>query len=160
MFPKFSLLLCSALLAALSVPFPHSQERSHMNAKKITPILYAKDVEPCVKFWVDRLGFEKTVEVPDGDKIGFAILQKGALELMYQRLGDPKDDATLKLQAGQGPTYLYVEVDNLDATLAAMHGIEIVIPVNETFYGMKEFGIKDPAGHFILFAQPAASPKH
>ncbi len=159
MFPKLSLLLGSALLAALSIPFPHPQERPHMNAKKITPILYARDVEPCVKFWVDRLGFEKTVEVPDGGKIGFAILQKGALELMYQRLGDPKDDATLKLQAGQGPTYLYVEVDNLDATLVAMQGIEIVIPVNETFYGMKEFGVKDPAGHFILFAQPAAPPK-
>lgn len=160
MFPKFSLLLCSALLAVLYIRFPHSQETPHMNAKKITPILYAKDVEPCVKFWVDRLGFEKTVEVPDGDKTGFAILQKGALELMYQRLGDAKDDATLKLQAGQGPTYLYVEVENLDAALAAMQGVEIVIPVNETFYGMKEFGVKDPAGHFILFAQPAAAPKH
>ena len=79
---------------------------------------------------------------------------------MYQRLGDAKDNAALKLQAGQGPTYLYVEVENLDAALAAMQGVEIVIPVNETFYGMKEFGVKDPAGHFILFAQPAAAPKH
>lgn len=131
-----------------------------MNVKKITPILYAKEVDPCVKFWVDRLGFEKTVEVPDGDKVGFAILQKGELELMYQRLGDPKDDFTLQGQAGKGPTFLYLEVANLEATFDAMRGVEIVIPVNKTFYGMREFGVKDPAGHFILFAQPGEAPKH
>jgi uncharacterized glyoxalase superfamily protein PhnB len=154
------LLFCGLLLIAVSAAFSHSQETTHVNVKKITPILYAKEVEPCVKFWVERLGFEKTVEVPDGDKLGFAILQKGDLELMYQRLGDPKDDATFKAQAGKGPTFLYVEVESLDATLNAMRGVEIVIPVHESFYGMKEFGVKDPAGHFVLFAQPSAAPKH
>jgi uncharacterized glyoxalase superfamily protein PhnB len=131
-----------------------------MNVKRITPILYAKEVEPCVRFWVERLGFEKTVEVPDGDHIGFAILRKGELELMYQRLGDSKDDFTRMNVAGKGPTFLYVEVASLDATLEAMRGIQIAIPVHETFYGMNEFGVKDPAEHFILFAQPADAAKH
>jgi uncharacterized glyoxalase superfamily protein PhnB len=143
-----------------SAELSHLREDTPMNVKKITPILYAKEVDPCVKFWVDRLGFEKTVEVPDGDKVGFAILQKGELELMYQRLGDPKDDFTLQGQAGKGPTFLYLEVANLEATFDAMRGVEIVIPVNKTFYGMREFGVKDPAGHFILFAQPGEAPKH
>jgi uncharacterized glyoxalase superfamily protein PhnB len=154
------LLFCGLLLIAVSAAFSHLQETTHVNVKKITPILYAKEVEPCVKFWVERLGFEKTVEVPDGDKLGFAILQKGDLELMYQRLGDPKDDATFKAQAGKGPTFLYVEVESLDATLNAMRGVAIVIPVHESFYGMKEFGVRDPAGHFVLFAQPVEAPKH
>jgi uncharacterized glyoxalase superfamily protein PhnB len=154
------LLFCGLLLIAVSASFSHSQETTHVNVKKITPILYAKEVEPCVKFWVERLGFEKTVEVPDGDKLGFAILQKGPVELMYQRLGDPKDDATFAAQAGKGPTFLYVEVESLDATLNAMRGVAIVIPVHESFYGMKEFGVRDPAGHFVLFAQPVEAPKH
>ena len=33
-----------------------------MNVKKITPVLFVEDVELCVKFWVERLGFEKTNE--------------------------------------------------------------------------------------------------
>ena len=33
-----------------------------MHVKKITPVLFVQDVEPCVKFWVDRFGFEKTAE--------------------------------------------------------------------------------------------------
>ena len=63
-----------------------------MHVKKITPVLFVQDVEPCVKFWVDRFGFEKTAEVPDGDHLAFAMLQKGNVELMYQslkRLGVP-----------------------------------------------------------------------
>ena len=38
-----------------------------MNMKRITPVLYVHEIEPCVEFWVNRLGFEKTVEVPDGN---------------------------------------------------------------------------------------------
>ena len=49
-----------------------------MNVKRITPVLFVSEVEPCVKFWVDRMGFQKTVEVPDGNKLAFAMLQKGS----------------------------------------------------------------------------------
>jgi hypothetical protein len=41
-------------------------------------------IEPLLPFWVDRLGFEKTVEVPDEGRLGFAILQQGSAEVMLQ----------------------------------------------------------------------------
>jgi hypothetical protein len=41
-------------------------------------------VEDCLPFWVDRLGFEKTVEVPDDDRLGFVIIERGAVEVMLQ----------------------------------------------------------------------------
>ena len=37
---------------------------------KITPVLIVEEVESSLAFWVDRMGFEKTVEVPDGDGVG------------------------------------------------------------------------------------------
>ncbi len=46
--------------------------------KKITAILFAQEIGPCIRFWTERLGFSKTVEVPEGDKTGFAILEKDA----------------------------------------------------------------------------------
>jgi uncharacterized glyoxalase superfamily protein PhnB len=46
-----------------------------------------------------------------------------------------------------------VEVDNLDETISAIQGTEVVMPVRNTFYGSKEIGIKDPAGHYVTFAQ-------
>ena len=39
-----------------------------MNVKKITAVLLVNDVERCVTFW-QKLGFQKTVEVPDGNKM-------------------------------------------------------------------------------------------
>jgi len=123
-------------------------------AKKITPVLFVQEVEPCVKFWVERLGFEKTTEVPDGDKLGFAILQKGGVELMYQSYASlEKDIPGVAAAVRKGPTFLYIEVENLDVIVGAMQGTEVVVPVRTTFYGAKEFGVKDPAGHILTFAQ-------
>jgi len=42
-----------------------------MTVKKITSVLLVDEVEPCVKFWKERLGFEVAIEVPEGNKIGF-----------------------------------------------------------------------------------------
>ena len=131
-----------------------------MTISKITPILMVEEVEPCIQFWVERLGFDKTTEVPDGDKIGFAILQKGGVELMYQSYASMQKDLHSKdiaQETRRGPTYLYVEVENLDQIIAAMEGAPVVVPVRDTFYGAKEIGVKDPAGHIMVFAQFGAA---
>src|SRR6266436_4755880 len=54
-----------------------SEETKSMNVKRITPVLLVKEIEPVVPFWVERLGFAKTIEVPDGNKLGFVTFQKG-----------------------------------------------------------------------------------
>jgi uncharacterized glyoxalase superfamily protein PhnB len=137
-----------------------SEEIKSMNIKRITAILLVKEIEPVVPFWVERLGFAKTIEVPDGNKIGFVAFQKGAAEVMYQTFESVEKDAPKEMAAAarKGPTYLYMEVDNLDAVLAAMKDVKIAMPVRTAFYGMKEFGVQDPGGHFITFAQPVAAP--
>jgi len=130
------------------------------NVKKMTPVLFTEEVEPCVKFWTERLGFAKTVEVSEGDRLAFVILQNGSLEIMYQSFASAMKDApALAAEAHDGRTFLYVEVNKLDAALAAMKGVPIVLPVRTTFYGAKEFGVKDPAGHVITFAEMGAAPQ-
>jgi uncharacterized glyoxalase superfamily protein PhnB len=125
--------------------------------KKVTALLFAQELEPSIQFWTEQLGFQKTVEVPEGDKIGFVLMEKNGVELMYQSfLSVEKDSAATAAVARKGPTFLYVEVENLDVTLAATRGAEIVMPVRTTFYHAREFGIKDPAGHYIIFAQQGA----
>src|SRR6266851_3874700 len=137
-----------------------TQGKKSMNVKKITPVLLVKEIEPLVPFWVDRLGFAKTIEVPDGNKLGFAAFQKGTAELSYQTYASVEKDAppSMSAEARKGPTYLYLEVDDLDAVLAAMKDVKIVMPVRTAFYGMREFAVQDPGGHFITFAQPVAPP--
>lgn len=130
-----------------------------MSVNKLTPVLLVEEVEPCVKFW-EKVGFAKTIEVPEGSRIGFVILQKGEVEVMYQSYASvEKDVPSNPLLAKRGPSFLYVEVGSLDDTMAAMKGVEVVMPVRTTFYGSKEIGYKDPGGHMITFAQMGAAPQ-
>ena len=131
-----------------------------MNVKKITPVLLVNEIESVFTLWIDRLGFTKTIEVPDGKTLAFVAFQKGSVEVMYQTYASVEKDAppAMAAPARKGPAYLYLEVDDLDAALAALKGIPRVLPERTTFYGMREFAVQDTAGHFITFAQPVAQP--
>lgn len=129
--------------------------------KKITPILFANELGPCIQFWTEQMGFQKTIEVPEGDKIAFALVEKNGVELMYQSFSSAeKDNAATGAAARKGPSFLYIEVADIDAAQAATKGAEIVMPMRTTFYHAKEFGIKDPVGHYLIFAQQGAAPEN
>ena len=154
--PMLGLLLFASFAAAQG-----EKTVKTIEVKRVTAVLLVEEIEPCLNFWVDRLGFTKTAEVPDGNKLAFVILQKGATEVMYQTFASvEKDNAQAAKDARKGPTFLYVEVDDLEAVIASLKGVPVVMPVRTTFYGAKEIGVKDPAGHFITFAQYGAAPQH
>jgi hypothetical protein len=88
------------------------QRRNPMTVKKMTPVLLVDEVEPCVRFWKEQLGFEVAIEVPEGDKIGFVSLQKAGVELMYQSYASLEKDSSFSAQGyAKGPAFLYIEVD-------------------------------------------------
>jgi uncharacterized glyoxalase superfamily protein PhnB len=125
-----------------------------MQMKRITPVLFVKQIEPVLPFWVDALGFEKTIEVPHGDGLGFVALQKDGTEVMYQTYSSLGEDMPQITEAAKkGPTFLYIEVDHLDAILAALKKQKMTMPERTAFYGMREVGFQDPAGHYLTFAQ-------
>ncbi len=125
-----------------------------MTVKRITPVLFVKEIEPVLPFWVDALGFEKIIEVPHGDKLGFVSLQKDGTEVMYQSYASLGEDMPQVAEAAKkGPTFLYIEVDDLNAILASLKKQKITMPERIAFYGMREVGFQDPAGHYLTFAQ-------
>jgi uncharacterized glyoxalase superfamily protein PhnB len=121
--------------------------------KKLTPVLNVETIEPALPFWVDRLGFEKTAEVPHGDALGFAIVKKGSVEIMYQTVASVEADlgggATLPL----GGTSLFIEVEDIDDVERRLEGIPHVIPRRKTFYGADEIVVREPGGNLVIFAQ-------
>ena len=123
-----------------------------MTVKRLTPNLYTDDVESCVKFWAERMHFEITAEVPDGENLAFAALQNGAIELMYGSYASLDKDPAVAGSYQRGSGFLFIEVDDLDAVMTAMQGAPVVAPTHRTFYGSTEFTVKDPAGHLITFA--------
>lgn len=122
--------------------------------KKVTPILYVERIEPAIPFWVDRLGFTRTAEVPHEDHLGFLILEKDGIEIMYQTRGSVLADlpAVADELAMRG-SILFIEVDDLAAVERAMEGVEAVVPRRRTPYGAEEIFVREPAGNVVGFAQ-------
>jgi hypothetical protein len=48
---------------------------------------------------------------------------------------------------------LYLEVDDIEATIARLDGVEIVVPKRETSYGATECWVREPGGSMVGFAQ-------
>src|SRR5689334_3925956 len=100
--------------------------RSEM--RKLSPLLTVDAIEPCLPFWMERLGYAKTVEVPDGASLGFVILSKDGVEIMYQsRSSVEKDIPGLARGAapkGHPAMGLFIEVSDIDAIERAMEGVE------------------------------------
>lgn len=142
----------ASLAALLGVAGPPNPEPA---MKKLTPVLLVEAVEPCLAFWEERLGFARTIEVPDGDRLGFAAVQAGGVEVMYQSRASVAADIP---QLAEGPfersgVGLFIEVESLDAVLPRLDGVEVVAPERTTFYGAREIFVRAPCGTVVGFAE-------
>lgn len=128
-----------------------------MNAPRLlksTPVLFVEHIAPSLAFWRDRLGFAVTAEVPGENGPAFAILERDGIEIMLQTEAALRADphaAGIRLDGDRG--FLFVEVADIDATAAALEGVEVVAPRHDTFYGATEIGYREPGGHYVTFAQ-------
>ena len=121
--------------------------------KTVTPILVVDRIEPCLKFWVERLGFEVSVSVPEHDRIGFAILRRDAVEIMYQTRSSVAEDLPALADLPSSVT-LYATVEDLDAVIARIDPQDVVVPRRRTFYGAEEIFLREPSGgHVVGFSQ-------
>jgi hypothetical protein len=120
---------------------------------KVTPLLMVREIEPCIPFWT-RIGFEQTVSVPEGNKIGFVILVKDGYEIMYQTVASIAADVPAAASAPMGGSFLFIEVTDLDGVAKNVAGAPVVFTRRKTFYGMEEIGVREPGGNAVTFAQP------
>ncbi len=122
--------------------------------KKLTPVIVVDEIEPSLEFWVDRLGFEKTMEVPAGDKLGFAAVQASSVELMFQTKASAATDLPELAEASlERSAALFIEVTDLDALRPKLEGVERVVPERTTDYGAREIWVRAPCGSVVGFAE-------
>jgi hypothetical protein len=121
---------------------------------KITAVLIVEEIEKSLTFWVDRMGFQKTVDVPEGDRLGFVILVRDGAELMMQTISSVKNDAPQFAPNGPKPQGcgLFIEVEDFADVKRRLDGYPIALPERVTFYGMREIGVSEPNGHTVMFA--------
>jgi len=118
--------------------------------KSIVANLIVESIEDCLAFYVERLGFAKTVELPHDGKLGFVILKRDQVELMLQSRASLASDIA---GAVDGPYHaaLYIEVAQLAPIRTALERWPRVTPERTTFYGAREVIVRDPAGNLVVF---------
>ncbi len=123
--------------------------------KQLTPVLIVEAVEPCIKFWTDRLGFEVTNQVPSPDgKLIFASVQKAGIEIMYQTRASVISEQPGSAGELMGHSVaLFITVADLDTVAKALEGVPVVKPRHDTFYGSTEIYVREPGGNTVGFAQ-------
>ncbi len=121
---------------------------------RLTPVIFADQVEPCLGFWTDRLGFTKVAEVPGPDgKPQFAMLVRDGIEVMYQTWAALEAEVAGSSRAPRGHAIsLFIEVSDIDQVDRALAGLPRVAERHQTFYGMDEFSVREPSGAIVTFA--------
>ena len=139
---------------SLSVSEASHRSGNNGSLKKITPVLYVESIESSLKFWVDSLGFTKTAEVPEGDRLGFVILASEDTEVMLQSYASlDKDIPALGKEMRGAPSVLYIEVEDIGEIERRLKDYEVIVPKRKTFYGANEIFYRTPGGHVVGFAQ-------
>lgn len=123
--------------------------------KKVTSVLIVDRIEPLLPLW-DALGFARAAEVPHGEVLGFVILTRDGVEIMYQTFNSVRGDEAKVLDGPRaiGASAVFIEVDDIEALAAQIpSGTDIIVARRQTFYGSTETVIRDLAGNVITFAQ-------
>ena len=124
--------------------------------KSLAPVLFVETVEPCLPFWRERLGFELVQEVAEGDAMGFAMLVRDDVTIMYQsRESVRKDMPVLAEEAFDA--CLYISVASIDDIEGRLDGVDVVVPRRTTFYGATEIAVREPGGNLVVFAEHVGS---
>ena len=137
-----------------------------MKYKKLTPNLSVKNVKDAILFYRDILGFKLEMSVPNNKNIieqnisegkiyDYAMMSKDDVFVMLLEENCFKKDMPSLNALPQGASLLlYIDVDDINALYDSLkEKVEIVKDLETTWYGMKEFYIKDCNGYILGFGE-------
>ncbi len=127
--------------------------------------LAVRDIAESIAYYRDVLNFTPIMAVPedkssfspeleDGKRYLFAMIQSGGVEIMLQQDESLREDVgDFFTNIGASVTF-YIRVDDVDGwyeTIAPK--VEIIKPIETTWYGMREFYIREINGYVLAFAK-------
>ena len=120
-----------------------------MKRASVTPSLFAPDLPATVRFYVESLGFEQTGSYTNEKELEtWAEVSLGDSRLWF---------FANSLEKQPGPAFsgmIYVFVEDVDAVAARLKGqVPFEWGPDVQDYGLRELGIRDIDGYYIVFAR-------
>jgi uncharacterized glyoxalase superfamily protein PhnB len=111
-------------------------------------MMHVPDVRATVDWYVS-IGFKILRQNEEDDEINWAKLSLGNSEIMFNSGGRLSTDHRREVD-------LYIETDNVDDLYRRFKDrVQVVEGPHNTFYGMREFIVRDINGVWVTFGQPA-----
>ncbi|MEP3276030.1 MAG: VOC family protein [Stappiaceae bacterium] len=115
------------------------------------PVLQVTDILQSEAFYCKKLGFKSHGTWGDGPD--FCIVQRGKVTIALDRSRTSDALPTNQYWAA----YIYVEDADKLCSEFVEEGLDIHRPLEDTFYGMRDFDISDPDGHILAFGHDLES---
>ena len=123
----------------------------------LVPIVSASNLEATLAFYTDQLGFTKDGEWRPEGGLSWCHVHRDSARLMLSLGHSHAEDGSsvpLVFEDDHREVCLYVYVDDVDALREEFAGRGLAVSeMIETWYGLREFGVTDPDGYAINFAQ-------
>lgn len=118
-----------------------------MSKRSVSPMIHVPDVRATAE-WYQSIGFNVSDTYGDGrGGLSFAILSFGESQVMFNQDGRPSS-------AERREVDLYVTTENIDTLFGSVKGkAEVVAEPDDTFYGMREFIVRDLNNFWITFGE-------
>ena len=124
-----------------------------MKVASATPVLFVDRVEPTRDFFL-KAGFTVMFDVPEGDRLGFVGLVKDGAQVMVETRGNSNEKPPFQgLTKESRRAVVFIEVDDVEAVIAALKGERIAAERHTTFYDADELTYEEPGGNLITFAK-------
>ncbi|HXD34438.1 MAG TPA: VOC family protein [Pyrinomonadaceae bacterium] len=118
--------------------------------ERVTPMIHVPDVAATVE-WYRNIGF--TVDATyghDGEGMSFAVLSFGSTQVMFNQGGRPNKRERREVD-------LYVYANNIDDIYERLKDrTDVIDGPHDTFYGAREFIIRDCNRFWITFGQTSS----
>lgn len=120
---------------------------------RVTPMIHVPNVGDTVD-WYGSIGFDLISTGEDSGEMVWAEMSFGDGRVMFSACGRTS-------QAERREVDLYVRLSGVDELFRQL-GPKVAVQeeIHDTFYGMREFIIRDINGFWITFGEPCQAPHH
>jgi uncharacterized glyoxalase superfamily protein PhnB len=120
-----------------------------MILQRVSPMLAVTNIDETLLFYRDLLGFECVSRTE-----AWASLRKDNVEIMFSL---PNEHEPFEKCVFTGS--IYFNTSDVDALWTAIKDrARVVYPIENFFYGMREFAIRDNNGYILQFGQEISDP--
>jgi catechol 2,3-dioxygenase-like lactoylglutathione lyase family enzyme len=115
-------------------------------------VLAVRDLDASTRFYMDVLGFKR--DFGDGSD-GWSFLSRDGFKVMLGHCAD----ATPAGELGDHSYFAYVLCEGVDQLYEEISArdVQIMSALASKPWGLREFGVRTPDGHRIMFGEPLPS---